>query len=483
MITTLSNPTLLGFIIYLFIVLIVGIISLRYTKSITDFVLAGRKLGTWVVTFSERASGESAWLVLGLPGAAFALGLVKFWTAFGCVAGIIASWWVIAWRLRTETEKYKAITLTEYFVNRFGDSSGTLKFLSSLIIVFFFTFYVAAQFSGAGKVLHVTFGIPQIWGMIIGAIIIVLYTILGGFYAVAWTDVIQSFIMISTLVILPIVAISELGGFGSMIEQIKTNSDLLDLFQGKHGLSALALAIGGLSWGLGYLGQPHLLVRYMSINSADGLNKGKWIAASWAIPAFTGATLMGLAGFALYGNIFDDPEKLMPHMATHLLPPWIAGILISGAIAAMMSTADSQLLVTSSTLTEDIFKQYIDKNNQKKTLLRLGRLVTLFVGIIAFVLAFKSKDLVFTMVSFAWSGLGASFGPALLLTLYWKGIKRQGIIAGMITGSLVTVIWAKVPYLTEIITERFVSFVFSFVSVVVFSLLFSKRKGVRSQVD
>ncbi|MFC1521964.1 sodium/proline symporter [Elusimicrobiota bacterium] len=472
------DSQLIGLCLYLAAVLGVAFFASRRMNNISDYLLGGRKLGTWVITLSERASGESAWLLVGLPGAVLAAGTLEIWTVVGCIAGIIFSWWVIAFKLREETGRYNALTLPEYFACKFGDKNNLLRITASAIITFFFMFYVAAQFSGAGKVLNVTFGISEFNGMLIGAAIILFYTVLGGFFAVALTDVIQGIIMLGTLVVIPIVGIIELGGLANLESALaNVDSALVSPYGAKTGFAALLVAIGGLSWGLGYMGQPHLVARYMAIDKAENLKRGRFIAAGWSLFAFFGAFFMGLAGLALYGNIFSDPEKLMPYMAMNLLPGWTAGIFISGAIAAMMSTADSQLLVTTSVLSEDIYYRLHKKNVGEKNLVRISRYITLLVGTIAFILAITSKQLVFYLVSFAWSGLGASFGPALLLALWWKRVTREGILAGMLTGSLTTIIWANIPFLRALMTERVISFGLAFLMVIVVSLAFSKRRA------
>jgi len=471
------DPVTLGFILYLLLILGVGVYTGHLTHSLKDFALGGQRLGPWVIAFSERASGESAWLILGLPGAALVAGLLELWTVVGCILGIIFSWFFIAKRLREATETYSALTLPELFAKRFQDDRGILRMLASLIITFFFTFYVAAQFSGAGKVLHVTFGITHMQGMLLGAVIIVFYTLMGGFLAVAWTDLVQGIIMIGTLVVLPLVALIEI----SALPTVDFHFDSSSLFAGKAGMAALAAAIGGLSWGLGYMGQPHLLTRYMAIDKIENIRISRRIAIAWAVPAFFGSLFIGLTGYFLLragsmsydGQVLTtvaslgDPEKLMPIMAQNLLHPWIAGIFISGAIAAMMSTADSQLLVSTTVLTEDLIGNYFQNIKGRLDLLTIGRILTLLIGLLAFFLAWRSTDLVFEMVSYAWGGLGASFGPALLLTLWWKRASKVGVMAGMVTGTLFTVI----DLFGQWVSTRFSAFIIACIAVYLFSIL------------
>ena len=449
---------------------------MAFNKSQEDYLLAGRKLGPWVTAFSERASGESAWLLLALPGAAISVGLGEAWTVIGITLGIIASWYLIAERLRKETEKYDALTIPEYLHRKYQDNSNVIRLFSAVIIAFFFTFYVSAQFHASGKVINSLFGLSPVNGITIGAAVIISYTLMGGFFAVAWTDLLQGILMIGTLVILPLAGFLELQG-----SEYTLSDDLLQIGEsnasftmGRGGLAAVSVILGGLSWGLGYLGQPHLVIRYMAIRNPIDVKKARTIAILWALPGITGAFLIGLVALNYYGpeyfNYFDV-EQAMPLLALELLPPVFAGLLISGAVAAMMSTADSQLLVSTSAITEDFIHQYLGKNISNKALVRLSRFTIVILGLFAFGIAYLSElqeRNIFGVVSYAWSGLGSAFGPALLLSLWWPDTTRKGIIAGLLTGFLTTIIWANTD-LKLIVTERLVSFVFAFLMVVIVS--------------
>ncbi|MCC5931288.1 MAG: sodium/proline symporter [Cyclobacteriaceae bacterium] len=472
--------TLIGFILYLLSILIIGTISYRMNKTHHDFFIAGRKLNPWVVAFSERASGESAWLLLGLPGAMYAVGLLEFWAAAGCVSGIILYWYIVAAKLRRETEASGSITLPDYIASRFPKQGRAIRWIATSIIIFFFTFYLSAQFNGAGKVLNVTFNIPVFYGMLIGTVIIVLYTMMGGFFAVAYTDLIQGIIMIGALIILPGMAFIILmqQGDARLLDLYKeVPSDIMSFTGGAVGLAATAVIISGLSWGFGYFGQPHLLTRFMSINDSANIRISRRIAIMWAIPGFTGAMLIGLAGLAMYGpgiEELSDAERIMPMLAGDVLPAWLAGIFISAAIAAMMSTADSQLLVITSSVIEDIYHKSLGVNISEKKLLQLSRLLTLLIGALAFIIALTSEKLIFSMVSYAWSGLGASFGPVVILMLWWKKTRGEGVIAGMLTGTVCTIIWSEFNALDAFLSVRFVSFVLAFAAVVVVSKVYAK---------
>ena len=470
------------FIFYLFFLIGVGLKSIKYNNSQEDYLLAGRRLGPWVTAFSERASGESAWLLLALPGAAISVGLGEIWTVLGITLGIIASWYLIAEKLRIETEKYAALTIPGYLHSKYNDNSNIIRLFSSVIIAFFFLFYVSAQFHASGKVINTLFGISSINGIIIGATVIVLYTLMGGFFAIAWTDLLQGILMIGTLVILPIVGIIELQNydrtFYDVLNQVgETNSSYTI---GKSGLAAASVVFGGISWGLGYLGQPHLVIRYMAIKDPRDIKKARLIAILWAIPGILGAFIIGLVALNYFGAEFfntNDVEQAMPLLATELLHPIVAGLLISGAVAAMMSTADSQLLVSTSAITEDFIHQYLGLNLSDRTLLLINRITIIILGILAFCIAILSElsdKNIFGVVSYAWSGLGSSFGPVLVLTLWWTKTTRRGVIAGLLAGFISTIIWANTD-LRLVITERLVSFVFAFIIVILVSY-FDKDK-------
>ena len=469
------------FIIYLLFLLMIGLFTYNFSKTQEDYFLAGRKLGPWITAFSERASGESAWLLLALPGAAITIGMGEVWAVIGIIIGIIASWFLIAERLRIETEKYNALTIPQYLHKKYDDKSNIIRLFSSIIIAFFFLFYVSAQFHASGKVLHSLFDLSPTTGISVGAIVIIIYTLMGGFFAVAWTDLIQGILMIGTLVILPIAGYFELRDTDISVFNELENAHLTfsnynyDIFSGKQGLAAFVMALGGLSWGLGYLGQPHLVIRYMAIRSSSDVSIARKIAICWAIPGITGAFFVGICALFIFGPEYfqmNDPEQAMPILAKNLLHPILAGLFISGAVAAMMSTADSQLLVSTSAITEDLIHQYLQKDFSDRMLVLISRFMIVLLGIIAYGIAIYSELVgrnIFNVVSYAWSGLGSAFGPVLVMTLWWKKTTRRGIIAGLLTGFLTTIIWSNVPQLKEIMTERLSSFILAFLAVILIS--------------
>lgn len=465
--------------------LLVGIFTYKYNKTQEDYLLAGRRLGPWVTAFSERASGESAWLLLALPGAVITIGLSVSWSVIGIIAGIVASWYLIAEKLREETGKYNALTIPDYLHKRFDDSSNIIRVFSSIIIAFFFLFYVSAQLHASGKILNSLFTINPITGITIGALIIISYTLLGGFMAVAWTDFFQGFLMLGTLVILPITGFIELSKSGItisdgwiMAEAIFKNENS-SLFGGKKNGEAFIVALTGLSWGLGYLGQPHLLIRFMAIKRSKDIKIARRIALFWAFPAVIGAFFVGVVSLLHFGPSYFvtiDPEKAMPLLSKSIMHPILAGLFISGAVSAMMSTADSQLLVSSSAITEDLLFKF--KKIMPKNIVTLNRLVVVLIGVIAYCIAIYSEikgNNIFSIVSYAWSGLGSAFGPVLLMSLWWKKINRNGVIAGIFTGFFTTIVWSNIPFLNEFITERLSSFIVSFISAYITSTIYHDK--------
>ena len=301
------DPILAGLLLYLALMIAVGFVTYRYMNTLDDYVLAGRRLGPWVAAISERASGESAWFLLGLPGAAYALGFTEYWSVIGIAAGILASWTFIAIPLRRETARLGALTLPDYFELRFGDRSRLLRIVSMVVILFFYTIYVAAQLIGAGKILHATFELPHVWGIVIGAAVVVFYTLMGGFLAVAWTDLIQGLLMTAVAVLLPLVGIFAVGGPAALMDKLAPRGpDFLSLSGGQVGAAFFfGVVVGGMSWGLGYMGQPHLLTRYMAIRKTSELRQGGLIAMGWTLVSYWGAPMIGIIGVAVLGPDLD----------------------------------------------------------------------------------------------------------------------------------------------------------------------------------
>jgi sodium/proline symporter len=466
------------FIVYLGLMLGVGIYFARKKMSQADFHLGGKKIPGWALALSERATGESAWCLLGLTGFAFAAGLSAIWIAVGCVSGIVLSWLWLAREFRRERDKYDTLTLPDYFATKYSGQSRFIRWFSSLIIIFFFILYVAAQFSGGGKTLNITFGIPVATGIIISAIVVTAYAIAGGFFSVVWTDVIQAILMIITLVITPIIAFVVIVQNDLSMAHALANagSGVNSLTGGAIGFSLGILIVNNFSWFFGYLGgQPQLDARWMAMKNDHEVRIGARIAIIWTIFAYAGAIFLGLAAITLYGQAcVSDPEQILPFTLMKLMPPWIAGILLAGAVAAMMSTADSQLLIATSSISEDVIHKALDKKLSDKSLVMISRITILVVAAIALILAFTSKSLIYTIVHFAWAGIGCSFSPAVILSFFWKRFNAAGVVASLVAGFTVTVLWMITGW-DKAIATTFVTFIIAFISAVVVTLLARKK--------
>lgn len=439
-------------IAYLSLLILWGIYQGRKVKTGSDYSIAGRKLPGWVAALSERATGESSWALLGLPGAAYATGLTEIWTAIGCVAGIITAWALLAWRLRDEAEKYNVTTFSDYLAAKHGDTGQLLRVISSLTIVFFFFFYVGAQFLGGGKTLHTLFGIEPGLGMLITALIIIPYTIYGGFRSVVYTDVIQALLMITALVIAPVAGIIYISnhpelyasGIGEALR--KSGESYTSLTGVAKGFGAGLLITGGFSWFFGYLGGlPQLTMRFMAIRNREQAKKGRNVGIVWTIVAYTGALMIGWIGIAIFGPAgLGDPEYVMPSVILKLFPPVIAAILITGAIAAMISTADSLLILSATELSGSLLKKREKHQDTSPAVLRKHRLITGIIAVIALLLSYVSPSkIIFTLVSYVWAGIGCTFSVVILLTLFWKRFHGKAAVATIVTGILFTIFWVS----------------------------------------
>lgn len=474
------------FILYLAITVFIAWWFSRGDRTNESFVLGKKRFGGVALALSERATGESAWLLLGLTGHAYSEGIAAIWVALGCVAGIVFIWFTMAGRLQKKTDETGSMTVSSLLGKSFPGAEKNIGILSAVIIVFFFVFYIAAQFSGSGKVLHKTFGIDPFWGIIIGSVIVTFYCMMGGFVAVVVTDVFQAILMIFTLVAFPLIALvvacSHNISILTSIEQ--AGHEYLSLTQGKTGTTAILFILSGLSWALGYTGQPQLLTRMMAIRNQREVKTARNVAIVWTLLAYAGAILIGLAGIGFVqsgymsaetGKLADDAEKILPVMVLLFVNPIIAGVLLSGVISAMMSTASSELTVSSASITEDILAKMrlFWMDNRKKLL--INQLMTLAVWVFAIFLALTLTETVYGLVSYAWSGIGSSFGPALLLLLFWKRFSRAGVYASLITGTVSTVLWKQLFEPATGISERLISFLAAFLLAVVFSLIFPEK--------
>ena len=450
-----------AFLGYLVLLIGIGVYSARFSSSgISEFFIGGRKMNRLVIALSAVVSGRSAWLLLGVTGLVYMRGLSAIWALVGYISVELILFLTYAKRLREFSEQYNCITVPDFFAERFDDKNGTLRVILVSVFLIFMVSYVSAQFVAGGKAFSSSFGLDQDTGIALSAVIILLYTVLGGFLAVSLTDTIQAFFMIFALVFLPIIVINDLGGWSVMVQQLNVQDITL--------LDPLALSvgvfIGFIGIGLGSPGNPHILTRYMAIDDPKQLHFAAAVGTFWNVVMAIGAVLIGLAGRAYFPDVAmlpsADEENLYPFLAQLHLNPVLFGIVIASIFAAIMSTADSQLLVAASSVVRDVYDKLIKKDEKipQKQLVLYSRIVVVVLVGVALVFGWFAEELVYWLVLFAWAGLGASLGPTSILALYWKGTTKKGVIAGILTGTAVTIIWELTPVLNDNLYELIPAF-------------------------
>ncbi|WP_209010617.1 sodium/proline symporter PutP [Anaerovorax sp. IOR16] len=480
------------FAIYLISQALIGVIFYNKTKNMSDYALGGRKLNSWVTAMSAQASDMSGWLLIGLPGLAYVVyqGTSEaIWTAIGLALGTYLNWLFVAKKLRKYTEvSNDSITLPDFFENRFRDKKHILRALSAIFTVIFFLIYTAAQFSAGAKLFSTVFGLPYTVGLIIGALIILSYTAFGGFSAVCWADTVQGTIMFFALIIVPIIACSDMGGFSQvMVRLSELTTDSLGIFPMNNGSIDALLLASALGWGLGYFGQPHILVRFMAIESPEQIKKSRVVAMIWVIITLSAAVFIGLIGKAYMPNLVDG-ETIYMDMINFMFSDVISGLLLIAILAAIMSTASSQLLVTASSVSSDLYSLISKKKMDEMTMVWMSRFTVIVVAAIAILLALNPNSSVFGLVSCAWGGFGAAFGPLILFSLFWRRMTVQGAIAGMIAGGITDLLWYYLKNIAQIggmfnIYEIIPGFIIASLCIVVVSLCTTPNEEVLAEFD
>ncbi len=470
---------IITFLVYLAFMLAVGARFYQRDESLSDYLIGDRKLNKWVAALSAQASDMSGWLLLGLPGYAYLQGLEAVWIALGLAVGTYLNWKFVARPLRIHTEiAGDAITLPDFFANRFNDHNRTLRVLSAVFILVFFLIYTASGFVAGAKLFEAVFGLPYHSALLIGVFVIIAYTTLGGFMAVSWTDFFQGIIMFFAIITVPLLAIHATGGFAETAVALNATEDgYLQLFTQVDGSPLTFLSIASLlAWGIGYFGQPHILTRFMAIRSANEIKPARRVAMVWVLISLVGAVLVGLVGRVLPGVELDNEnaEKIFITLVGQLTHPIVGGALLAAVLAAIMSTADSQLLVTSSALTEDLYRVIIRPAASEKELVWVSRGTVVGVAAVACGIALKPESSVLGLVSHAWAGFGATFGPLVLMALYWKRMTRDGAIAGIIGGGLTVLVWKRLSGGIFDLYEIVPGFLASVLLIVIVSLLGKK---------
>jgi sodium/proline symporter len=470
----ISPSAIAAFVAYLLIVLGIGVYATRFSSTgVSEFFVGGRRMHRFVVALSAVVSGRSAWLLLGVTGMAYARGASAAWAVVGYIVAEMLLFLYYAPRLRRFSERHDCITVPDFFAARFRDDSGVLRSVLAFVILVFMVGYVAGQFVGGGKAFSASFGLEPTTGVVLTAAIVLAYTVLGGFLAVSLTDMIQALFMILALAILPVIAMADRGGLSVVLAELQAlDPGLVDPLA----LSA-GMAIGFLGIGLGSPGNPHILARYMSIDDPEQLRYSAVVGTVWNVVMAWGALFIGLAGRAYFPDAAmlpgGDTENLYPLLAQQHLPPVLFGVVVASIFAAIMSTADSQLLVAASAVVRDVYEKVLHRGESipQKRLVLLSRGAVSLLVLLALVFGLAADQLVFWLVLFAWAGLGAALGPTSILALYWRRTTRAGVLAGILTGTATTIVWYLVPALKTRMYELVPAFIAGLAATVAVSLL------------
>ena len=482
---------IIALLLYFAAMIGIGVYAYRRTSDHEDYMIAGRKLGSTTAALSAGASDMSGWLMMGLPGAIYVAGLIESWIAIGLTIGAFLNWLFVAPRLRSYTEVAKnSITIPSFFENRLHDTSRALRVASGVIVLVFFVFYVSSMMVAGGEFFVIGFDAPYITGMLIVAAVTLAYTMIGGFLGASLTDVVQGTLMMLALLLIPVLTIVAIGGFGETTDAIReANPGALSFLAGDALTGATTIAvISALSWGLGYFGQPHIIVRFMAMRNPRSARNSRRIGIGWMIISLFGAVAAGLAGIAYFHTTdlsLGNPEHVVLALSQIMMHPLLAGFVFAAVLAAIMSTVSSQLIVSSSAFVEDLYRVF-RKDASPRFLMMLGRVVVLAVGVIAAVLAINPADTILGLVAFAWAGFGASFGPAILLSLFWRKLSNWGALAGMVSGAATVFIWSYFgpeifgASLYEIVPGFLVNLI---VAVVVSKLTYTRNEQMEEEYD
>ncbi len=432
---------IVSFVIYFCILTSIGIYFYHKNKNASDYIIGSRSLNYWVTAIATQASDMGSWLFLAFPAVIFTNGMFEFWAAIGLVTFMFLNWQFIAPKLRYETERYNALTLSTYFSNKFNDTSGLLRVISALITIYFFTVYLTAGIVGLGRLFEAAFSIDYSYGIVLGLLCGITYTLIGGFLAVAWCDMFQGIFLLAMIIFVPIYTYFVVGGIDAINLAASAKNISLSLFNSETSFfTAFALAAG---WGLGYFGQPHILTNFMGIDDPKKISSAKWVGLTWQVMVLTSSAMIGVVGLAYFSQGITNPELIFVVMTKQLFSPFFAGFVLCAILAATLSTMDSHILVSGSTFAEDLYLQLFKKDATSVELMWISRAASLCISLVALYIALNSKSSVYNLVNYAWSGVGSAFGPLVITALYSKMVTREGAIAGMLVGAAVAGIW---PY-------------------------------------
>lgn len=440
------------FAVFLYVIVLVTIGFCAHKKSFSgkDFALGSRQLNFWVTAISAHADDMSSWLFLAFPMAIFVSGAFKLWVAIGLIGGMFFNWHIVAPRLRLETEKYDSNTLSTYFEKRFNDTSGMIRIMSAIMILFFMTYYLSSGLVATGRLFETLFQIDYYVGISVATLVIISYVMLGGFTSVAWTDFAQGIFLLCMITLVPIVGFFHLGTASQIVENSNLRSASSSFFPEMTFTSLFSVFSLTFGWGLGYFGQPHILTKFMGIKDPAEMKKAKYLGISWQFLALSASAMVGFVAMGFFPEGIGNPEMVFVEMTRSLFTPFFAALIICGIFAANISTMDAQILVAATVWSEDFYKRILNRNAGENQLLLASRIGVVFFSMLAFGMACGQSDTIISIVEYAWSGLGSAFGPVVLTALYSRYVNRYGAIAGITTGGIVAAIW---PTLNPLITS------------------------------
>lgn len=463
---------LIAVLCYFAVLLMVGFLSYRRHISATDFIIGNRSMNYWLTALAAHASDMSSWLFLGYPALIFTKGLYSSWAAIGLLIFMFLNWQLIAPKIRIATEQYNSLTFSSFFESRLADTSGTIRVFTAVMSLIFYTIYISAGLVGLGLLLETLFSINYYWGILIGIFIVVPYVFTGGYVTLAWIDLFQGFFLMGVILFVPIYMLKEVGGWAGISHAVSAKQLTMTLFPDFSPKTILQILSMTAGWGLGYFGQPHIVTKFMGIRNVRDIAKSKRIGMTWMLISLSAATFVALVGIAFFTQGLKDPELVFIDMVKASFSPFFVGFILCAVLAATINAMSSQVLVLSSSITEDFYKRIFRKNASSKELLLVARFGVIAVCLVAFAIAYGKVSTIYSLVLYAWSGLGSAFGPLLLLSLYWKKINRYGAWAGILSGGIIAGIW---PYCNELLSWHLPAmipgFTTSFGLIVIISLM------------
>ena len=463
-------------IIYFSVLLAVAYFSYQKQRSDTDFIIGNRSMNFWLTALSAHASDMSSWLFLGYPAMIFTHGLIGAWAAVGLTVFMFLNWQFIAPKIRIATEQSNSLTLNSYFESRFGDTSGSIRIVSGAMSILFFTFYISSGLVGLGLLVESLFNLPYTIGIAIGLLIVVVYVFTGGYRTIAWIDVFQGFFLLAVIVFIPTIIIMQIGGMKPVMQAVAAQKLATSFFPDFSGQTLLYIFLTSAGWGLGYFGQPHIITKFMGIRCVSEMAKAKWLGISWQVITLTAATLIGLIGIYFFPTGLDDSQRVILNIVKETLPSFFAVLVLCAILAATTNVMAAQILVVASNLSEDFYKKIFRRSATAPELLWVSRSSVVLIGIIAFVIAYFKISTIYELVLYSWTGLGTSFGPLLLLSLYRQSINRYGAFMGILFGGLTAAIWPIVEHHYHWQnTTMVVGFIFSLLTIEIVSFLTRSR--------